>query len=58
MFPGLMLMTQFLGSVRKIIVPRSKEKNLEGLEGTKPLSVLSNNTYSLKINDIAGTKTY
>ena len=44
--------------MRKTVVPKSKETDLEGLEATKPLSVLSDNTYSLKINDIAGTKTY
>jgi hypothetical protein len=43
--------------VRKIVVPKSKGTELEGLEGTKPLSVLSNNTYTLKINDNARTKT-
>jgi hypothetical protein len=39
--------------VPKIILPKSKETELEGLEGTKPLSVLSNNAYSVKINDTA-----
>jgi len=44
--------------VPKTVVPKSKETDLKRLEGTKALSVLSDNTYNLKINDIAGTKTY
>lgn len=58
MFPSFMVITQLWGSVPKIILPKSKETELEGLEGTKPLSVLSNNAYSVKINDTAWTKTY
>jgi len=53
-----MIITQLWDSVGKTVVTKWKETELVGLEDTKPLSVLSNNTYSLKINDIAGTKTY
>ena len=38
--------------MRKTVVAKNKETELDGLEGTKPFSVLSNNTHSLKINDI------
>jgi hypothetical protein len=39
--------------MRKTVAPMNKETELEGLEGTKSLSVLSNNTHSLKTNDTA-----
>lgn len=58
MFPGLIVITQLWGSVRKTVVAKNKETELDGLEGTKPFSVLSNDTHSLKINDIEWTKTY
>lgn len=58
MFPGLIVITQIWGSMRKTVAPMNKETELEGLEGTKSLSVLSNNTHSLKTNDTAWTKTY
>ena len=41
LFPGLMVITQIWGSVHKTLVPKSKETQLEGLEGTKSLSVLT-----------------
>jgi hypothetical protein len=40
MFPGLIVITQLGGSMRKNVVPKNKETELEGLEGTKPLSLL------------------
>ena len=57
-FPGLIVIIQLWGSERKTVVPKSKETELQELEGIKPLSVLRNNTYILKINDIAWTKSY
>jgi hypothetical protein len=56
-FPSLMVISQLCGSVRKTVVNKCKETEPEGLESTKPLCVSSNNTYSLKINDTAKTKT-